>query len=259
MKILCVGDSHSRLLGAESSERNFRYGRVCPVEISGFEEAHVLAIKGATAAGFRPTTKKNSSFDAAKNAIESLDPDLVSFGFGQVDAELSCYFVAIRDQVDLDTAIQSRIDQLSHYLLFCQQAAPNRRVLVKGLNTSTLHRKYQLHNMLLETLPNQLGLTQDAFVDWLRQNQINIKRHREINERIAGELQKQAEAAGISYFDIRNHTGLADQPGLTNPEFCGRKRDVHLKRSLEIEACFSELLTRLARETADVSMLGRYA
>lgn len=259
MNILCIGDSHSRLLGAERSESKFRYNRVCPVDIVGFKKANVLAIKGATAAGFRPRRNKRSSYNAADQAITEVNPDLVCFGFGQVDAELSCYFIAFRDGCDLETALQSRIDMLEHYLFFCREAVSNRPFLVKGLNTVTLQSKYRLYEMLLQKLPEQLGTDRSAFSDWLEQNEVGLTRHREINTTITKELRAGAGLLGIPYFDVRDRTSLPNQPGLTKPEYCGRKRNIHLNQSKATETLFSEVLSDLARKTLDNPRLDTFA
>lgn len=249
MKILCIGDSHTRLIGAEPIYAKFRYGRVCHTHIYGFEQAHVLSIKGATAAGFRPKEERSSSFGAAARAIKRLDPQIVCFGFGQVDAEQSCYFKAFRDGIDIQEAVKAKQSALLSYLRFCKRLAQGRRIIIKGLNTTTLHETRDLRKMLLRNLPSALGMPKKKVARWLESNDVTVSTHRNINVAVAESLQNSADLLTLPYFDIRYLTDLQDQPGLTKPEFCARVGDVHLSQTSEIEASFANEVGKIIGET----------
>jgi len=244
---LCVGDSHARLFGTKPGGARFRYDRLSPTRLTGFNSAYILSIKGATAAGFRPKSGKLSSFTRTARAIKRTDPDLICFGFGQVDAEQSCYFMAIRDGLPLETAIQLKAQALRRYLRFCRRAANSRPFVIKGLNPVTLHDDGALHRMLLRTLPVALDLPRQTLADWLDRNAVTVESHRAINAAPASDLRKTAEALSFPYFDLRDETSMEERHGLAKPEFCGHARDVHLRCVPEIETRFAAALWTTAK------------
>ncbi|WP_454275281.1 hypothetical protein [Roseovarius sp. MBR-154] len=230
------------MLGIKPNEPTFRYGHISPSRIPGFEQAHILSLKGATAAGFRPKSDKMSSFARAMRAIRRLDPDVVCFGFGQVDAELSCYYMALRDGTGIQEALDVKSLILNRYLCDCMRAAKGRQLVIKGLNTSTLHETKALHRMLLRKFPDQLQMPRRQVAKWLVDHDVTVTSHHRINTAMAAALHGAAAALGLPYFDLRGLTGTPEQPGLTRPEFCGRRGDVHLADTAQMEAAFAEAL-----------------
>ncbi len=247
MKLLCVGDSHSRLIGLKPEGARFRYGHLSPTRIPAFDEAHILSIKGATAAGFQPKDNMSSSFARATRAIRRLDPDVICFGFGQVDAEQSCYYMALRDGTSIEAALDAKTKVLTRYLRFCLRAAKGRHLVIKGLNTSTLHNTADLHRMLLRKIPRQLGLPRKRAARWLMAHGVDIEAHRHLNTAMADALRTATEVAGLPYFDLRDLTALPDKSGLTRPALCGNAGDVHLAQTPDIETAFGSALARSVR------------
>lgn len=251
MKILCVGDSHSALIGIKPSGTRFRYGRICPTHVPGFDQANILSLKGGTAVGFRRKNTLDSTFAIARRTIRRLDPDVICFGFGQVDAEQGCYYVALRDGTSIQDAVTAKTQMFRRYLRFCMRAAKDRQVVIKGLNTTTLHDTAALHRMIWRNLSQKLQVPRRQVARWLVDNNVDIASHCAINISISETLRKEAEAASLAYFDLRSLTALPDPPGLTMPELCGARGDVHLARTPEIEAAFANALaTAVYREGA---------
>ncbi|WP_170765612.1 hypothetical protein [Ruegeria lacuscaerulensis] len=244
--LLCVGDSHSRLIGTKPTGSRFRYGRVSAIEVSGFDTANVVSIKGATAAGFYPKKDRQSSFSRVARAIRRLDPDVICFGFGQVDAELSCYFVALRDNIPLEDAIKSRLNSFPRYMESCGKAAGHRQIVVKGLNTATLQDSKAMRKMLHRRIRAPLELPRGQFSQKIENLGITLERHWKINADISAGLRQAAEAQGFPYFDLRKVTSLEGKPGLSKPEYCLGGGDVHLRQSAGIEHQLSQGLARAA-------------
>ncbi|WP_170448815.1 SGNH/GDSL hydrolase family protein [Ruegeria arenilitoris] len=246
--LLCIGDSHTRLIGSKPENSRFKYGRLCPAEVPGFRATHLLSIKGATAAGFRQKDHQNSPFAKATKAIKRLNPDFLVFGFGQVDAELSCYFVALRDSINLESALETRIAKLGSYLDACKDVADGRPFLIKGLNTSTLHETAALHRMVARNLHQELGLMQRQVVRALRLRKITTDVHRQLNTQLTTALSDAAQARNFPYVDLRETTGLKERPGLSKPSFCAGGTDIHLRLAPEVESGFAQAIANKAKE-----------
>lgn len=249
--VLCVGDSHMRLAGIKPRGALFRYERISPTRIAGFDIAHILSLRGATAAGLRQKSDRTGSYARVARAITRLDPDTVCFGFGQVDAELSCYYMALRDGVSLAEATRAKRGAMPRYLRNCLRLAAGRGLVIKGPNTVTLRGTGALHMMLRANLCPALDLSKQDLSHWLHENDVTLARHGAINVEIATALRRSAHRLGLPYFDLRAAMASADHPGLSQPSFCGRARDVHVQPVMRIETMFGKSLWRSAtRERA---------
>ncbi|WP_420586195.1 hypothetical protein [Ruegeria sp.] len=246
--LLCVGDSHSRLIGTKPDGSGFRYGRISATTIDGFDAAHVVSIKGATAAGFYPKDDKGSSFFRASRAIRRLDPDVICFGFGQVDAELSCYYVAFRDNISLEEAIDTRLHLQDRYLEACRSLAGNRGIAIKGLNTATIDEPKALRKLLHRRIRARLDIPRGQFSRRMEELNITVDRHWQINAALSSGLRQKSRAQGLAYFDLRDATGRSDKPGLSKPEYCVGGGDVHLRMSPEVEEQFSNAVAATAQK-----------
>ncbi len=240
--LLCVGDSHSRLIGAKPPGSSFRYGRISSIVVNGFDTANVVSIKGATAAGFYPKIDRKAPFNRVKSAIRRLDPQVVCFGFGQVDTELSCYFMALRDEIRVEDALETRLRALSRYLDSCLEVAGQRHVIVKGLNTSTIQDAKSMRRMLNRRIRIPLKMSRDQFSEKIECLGVSLERHWKINADFSDRLRQEAEAYGLPYFDLREVTGVMNTPGLSKPEYCIGGGDVHLRHSSWIENQFGQAL-----------------
>ena len=241
--LLCVGDSHSRLIGLKPPGATFRYGRVCPTIVEGFDQSHIFSLRGATAMGFRPKADPECSYSRVSRCIERLNPDTICFGFGQVDAELSCYYQALRDGSRIEDAIRTRKRAMQRYLRHCQRIAGGRRILIKGLNTVALRNTGSLRMMILRNLVPALGIAERDLADWLDVNDVTLSLHARINNEIATALRRAVERVDLAYFDLRSTTGIKRRIYLSKREFCGRSRDVHLRALPGIEARFARGLS----------------
>lgn len=244
--VLCVGDSHMRLVGIKPRGAPFRYEQISPTRIAGFDTAHILSLRGATAAGLRQKLDRTGSYARVARAIARLDPDTVCFGFGQVDAELSCYYMALRDGVSLAEATRAKRGAMPRYLRNCLRLAEGRGLVIKGPNTVTLRGTGALHRMLCANLCPALGLSEQDLSCWLHENDVTLARHGAINVEIATALRRSAHRFGLPYFDLRAALARQDHPGLSQPRFCGRARDVHVQPVLRIETMFGKSLWRSA-------------
>lgn len=240
--ILCIGDSHTRLIGIKSADVGFRYGRICPTEIKGFDQAQIFSIKGATATGFRPKSEKPSSFARTRRAINQMNPSFVCFGFGQVDAELSCYFDALRSGIPLDDAIRIKKRQVHRYLLFCQRSAGERPFVIKGLNPVALQNNHAFRRMLLGNLPAALEISAPDVSHWLDRNSVTLETHYKINSEIAEELNRAAKLLSLAYFDLREELSTGGKLAVAKPDLCGPATNVHLRLIPTIEKRFGDAL-----------------
>ncbi|SEL23619.1 hypothetical protein SAMN05443999_104158 [Roseovarius azorensis] len=160
---------------------------------------------------------------------------MICFGFGQVDAELSVYYQALRDGSRIEDAIRTRKRAIRRYLRHCQEIAGDRRILIKGLNTIALRNTGSLRTMIRNNLAPALGIAERDLADWLDQSGVTLALHGRINGEIAKALRQAAERMGLAYFDLRAATGIRRRSGLSRREFCGRSRDVHLRNLSKIE------------------------
>ncbi len=245
--LLCVGDSHSRLIGLKPPGAIFRYGRVCRTMVEGFDQSHVLSLRGATAAGFHPKADPDCSYSRVSRCIERLRPDTICFGFGQVDAELGCYYQALRDGTRIEDVIRLKRRAMQRYLRHCLSMAGERRILIKGLNTVALRSTRSLRMMIGHNLVPSLDIPARDLADWLELNGVTLALHARINAEIATALRRSAERMGLPYFDLRAVTGTQRRAGLSKRAFSSRSRDVHLRDLNEIE-------TRFARSLSDAVM-----
>ncbi len=247
--LLCVGDSHSRLIGTKPTGSRFRYGRISAINADGFDTANVVSIKGATAAGFYPKQDRRSSFSRVERAIERLDPDVVCFGFGQVDAELSCYFVALRDDIRIEDAVATRLKSLRRYIEACKKAVKHRQIVIKGLNTATVDAPKAFRKMLHRRIRTALDMPRGQFTKKIEDLGLTLETHWKINADISAGLRQVSEVQALPYFDLREMTGVAGMPGLSKPEYCVGGGDVHLRQSIEIEDQFSQALARTVNDS----------
>ncbi|SLN73852.1 hypothetical protein [Ruegeria meonggei] len=250
--LLCVGDSHARLIGQKPDGGDFRYARVSVTAVNGFDTANVISIKGATAAGFYPKNDRKSSYSRAARAIKRLDPAAICFGFGQVDAELSCYFVAFRDNIRLADAITAKLEAQKRYLEACKEVAGNRAIVIKGLNTATIQDPKDLRKMLHRRIRTRLQAPRGQFTRRADELGITIQRHWDINAELSSGLKEKSRALGLPYFDLRDVTGSEDNPGLSKPEYCVGGGDVHLRQSALVEDMFSRALAKAVQSTKTV-------
>lgn len=236
-RILCIGDSHTRLIGVDQSDGEFRYNVPVARRFGSFD-AHVLSLRAATASGLANPDSQKQSNARAQQAIKTLDPDVICFGFGQVDAEVTFYLRALRAEGLKPNSVYAAFQTIyARYLHACIELAGSRPFIIKGLNPVSLPTDDLVKRYLKIQFRRYFGIESDDIQNCLvALLDINLLSHCEINQTAALVLKELCFDHGLPYFDIRAKVSDPLSVGLARLEFCARyKPDPHLR--LQDEHC----------------------
>lgn len=247
MKILILGDSHSKLLNVTNELKD------CFPNCRGVT-TKVLSLSGATINGFG---KRESTLNSQQQFIETFydfKPNYICFALGQVDIELGFYYKTIvQDQkINADDYIKklakSYFDNIHST---CERLAfPLSHVIIKGINLSTLSESRNKAVLYTSRIINENITNKEKQQEYnqklkseLPTNIIRNKNHLFFNE----VLKNHAYEKNISYFDINKE--ISDSfTGNIKKEFIPAFNDHHLVDSLFIrELHIQKLLSSIIK------------
>ena len=228
-RILCIGDSHAEMIGTDLDAYPFKYGKITPRKFQK-QAGFVLSVRAATAGGIANQGSQTQSRRLAEASISRLKPDLICFGFGQVDAEITCYLHALRNagKVPENRHVYFR-NTYARYLQSCKEIAGEKRFVIKGINPATFRSDDSVRDYIGSQLKRYLDveneIAQNCLLEFLG---VNLEKHCEINQTAMLALRELCHDNNVPYFDIRNLVSDPATCGLARKEFTRRRPDPHL-------------------------------
>ncbi|MBU2877766.1 hypothetical protein [Aliiglaciecola lipolytica] len=234
MKILVVGDSHSRFMNITSEMRD------CLSVTRGLS-VRVMPISGATITGFGKRASTLDSYGSMVDIYHQFNPDYVCFALGQVDIELGYFYrkVIKEEQIEYKSFIDGLV---ANYAEKCNEFVSSfnpKGLSIKGVNLSTLteSRSKAVHYTSRIIAENVNDDEQKKhFNKQLREFfPSNIERnsaHLYFNK----SLKEMCLANGFNYFDIVEETSDLNSLSVSK-QFIPCSDDHHLLDSLYVREC----------------------
>lgn len=232
MKVLAVGDSHTKFFGITPGVRV-----IYPLVRDLRSEVH--PVNGATVAGVGRMNSTLQFRESLTEWLQNSNPDVCVMNLGQVDVELGTPY---RKYVkgDAGKPIDYLNEVVTSYAIVIAKFVkefPEVDFLVKGANVPVLiydTRKSiaDVANVVTERVSDVELDKKQEIIHRIRANyESDIERHKltlQFNEL----LKKATHESGATYFDI-NHDVVADN-GLAHPKFIPNAMDHHFVDSVEI-------------------------
>lgn len=231
MKILVLGDSHSRYLNVTQEMRDF-------IPNSRGVDLKVISISAASIKGFGRRESTLSTYDKFLQEYYDYKPDLICFALGQVDLELGYFYSKVIKGNNLSSksfineVITLYLDKLSE--LVKELNIEKEKVIIKGVNLSTLTESRSkainyTSKIIVENIHdvNESKRYKELLKDNFPCNSIRNNHHNYFNLLLGERCKK----LGFCYFDI-NDSIVDVATKNVKKEFIPSTNDHHLVDSL---------------------------
>lgn len=233
MKILVMGDSHSKFLNITSEMRD-AYPNTRGLN------TRVLSISGATINGFGKRESTLNSKNQFIRLFNEYKPDYICFALGQVDLELGLFYKQViqRKKINsLDYAKKLACDYIEYIIEICNELEFSlNHIIVKGVNLSTLTESRQkainyTSKIITENIKNNAEIKEhyQYLEKILPINSVRNMNHTTFNLHV----KNLCHNSNIKYFDINNEI-IDEFTGNVKKAFIPAFNDHHLVDSLYI-------------------------
>lgn len=239
MEIFCFGDSHARYFKKCNMISWERPMGATPPKITAFDYV------AASAKGFANGEKSRFAYKKFTRDLSSYDIKFLCMAYGQVDAEVGYYFRKFVNastesaEADLSSVYDAYIEMILRTL-----PPPDNKIVVKGINPSTLRNDTQLLNYVFRRLTARIQnqSERERIFSTLSDAALTSAQHAEINVLANELLREKAKNAGLGFFDIREVAEDKTHPGLADWSFVPAESDVHMTDCYPIRKAYQTKL-----------------
>lgn len=237
MDIYCFGDSHSRYF---KKANTLGWGGIVT---STSPRVTAFDYVAASAKGFAAGEASRFAYRKFCRDYQAAEPEFVCLGYGQVDAEVGCYFRRyVKGYGGSAEADLSAV--YNDYVGMAETTVPLRPLVFKGPNPSTMRIDAQLLRYVYQRLVVRITRESERAAIWaeMQSSPPEVAEHGRINAMAAEMLRAKVEAAGHIYFDIRSEVEDPSAPGFARWEHVPADSDVHLCDSFHVRRAHAERL-----------------
>lgn len=247
MKILAVGDSHTKYLSVHAQVA------ACYPPVRGIV-CNPKVIAGASMAGVGKLESTLMVGDRIQEAVAKENPDFLVINLGQVDIELGIPFKEFVQEKPLNT--REYIDDLvNKYFAFLDSLEiSKKRVVVKGINLPALcydrsKSIYYINRIVTDRFTDDLAdqTSRTRVIESLKKSYPSDRERVELAHRFNRGLREAAFHTGFGYFDI-NESIKDPATGFMSARYLPASNDHHLVDSMEVRIIHWEHLLPVLHE-----------